>query len=189
MATQSHRIRPEDILDIELPPGVTGFELVDGELVPVTPPKPKHARLAAQITYRVAAHSETRGPPGQVYAEAGYVLGIARDPDRVRAPDVSFIKQSTLDAHGGEPETLFRFAPDLVIEVESTGTRKTPLQQRIVDFLEAGVQQVWIIHPSTHSVTVYRQDGTAQLLRGDSQLTGADVLPGFTLSLTELFRE
>jgi Uma2 family endonuclease len=187
MATQ--RIQPDDLLDIELPSGVTGFELVDGELVPVTPPKPRHARLATAISHRIATHVETLGPPGRTYVEAGYVLGLARDRDRTRAPDVSFITESTLNAHGGEPETLFRFPPDLAIEVEASGTRKAPLQPRIVDFLEAGVRQVWTIHPSTHSVTVYRQDGTAQLFRGDSQLEGGDVLPGFTLSLAELFRE
>jgi Uma2 family endonuclease len=188
MATQPRRLRPEDIVDIEPPDGVSGYELVNGELVEVPFAYPEHGRLAAEIAHRIASHIEVHGPAGAVYSEAGYVLGLPHDRDRMRAPDVSFISQAMLAAHGGEPaNAFFRIAPDLIVEVESRGTRKRPLQQRIEDFLAAGVKLLWVVHPATHSITVYHGDGSARLVRGDEALDGEDVLPGFSLPLPRLF--
>jgi len=38
------------------------------------------------------------------------------------------------------------------------------------------------------TLTVYRADGSARLLTERDQLDGEAVLPGFTLSLAEIFR-
>jgi Uma2 family endonuclease len=46
---------------------------------------------------------------------------------------------------------------------------------------------VWVIAPAAKSVTVYRADGFARLLREDDHLDGEDVLPGLLISLSELF--
>jgi Uma2 family endonuclease len=45
-----------------------------------------------------------------------------------------------------------------------------------------------MIAPEARSVTVYRPDGSARLVRDPDSLEGEAVLPGLTLSLSELFR-
>lgn len=60
-------------------------------------------------------------------------------------------------------------------------------QQRVVDYLEAGVQLVWGIDPHSRSATVYHGDGSTRLLRDADALDGEDVVPGFVLPLAELF--
>jgi Uma2 family endonuclease len=116
------------------------------------------------------------------------VLGLLRDPQRLRGPDVAFVTQANLDAAGGEPKGFFHGAPDLAIEIESA-ERPRKLQQRIQDYLEAGTRLLWVIHSETNAATVYHTDGSARLLRETDALDGEDVLPGLKIPLRELFDE
>jgi Uma2 family endonuclease len=177
----------DDVLALPLPPGVSGYELVDGELQEVTPVGPRHGRIAGQVHAHLSAHVREHGVTGQVYIEAGYVLGLRRDPERLRAPDVSFVSAENLERHGGEPARgFFHLAPDLAVEVESPEGPRA-LQQRIRDYLEAGARLVWVIHSLTRQATVYRADGSTSRLQDQDQLDGEDVLPGLKIPLKELF--
>jgi Uma2 family endonuclease len=187
-ATKAMRIRwADDVLQLPLPPGVSGYELVDGEPVEVTPAGQRHGRLAVEIGARLLAHIRERPVRGMVYVEAGYVLGLRHDPERLRAPDVSFITHENLARCGGEPERGFlRGAPDLAVEVESP-ERPEALQQRIQDYLEAGTRLVWVIHSLARSATIYHADGSARLLLEHEVLDGEDVVRGLRVPLSELF--
>jgi Uma2 family endonuclease len=46
---------------------------------------------------------------------------------------------------------------------------------------------IWVIAPSARTVTVYRADGSASLLREHDALSGEDVLPGLSIPLTDIF--
>jgi Uma2 family endonuclease len=74
------------------------------------------------------------------------------------------------------------------VEVLSPTDNPVEVQQKVRDYLEAGARLVWVIAPEARSVTVYRPDGSARLVRDPDSLDGEDVLPGLTLSLSELFR-
>jgi Uma2 family endonuclease len=62
------------------------------------------------------------------------------------------------------------------------------VQRKVRDYLEAGTRLVWVVAPAAKTLTVYRADGSARLLTERDQLDGEAVLPGFTLSLAEIFR-
>ncbi len=55
-------------------------------------------------------------------------------------------------------------------------------------YLNAGAQLVWSVDPEKLTVTVYRADGQRFEVSGDDELNGYAVLPGFKLSLSELFK-
>jgi Uma2 family endonuclease len=55
------------------------------------------------------------------------------------------------------------------------------------DYLEAGARLVWVVAPQAKTLTVYRADGSARLLREQDVLDGEDVLPGFSIPAAELF--
>ena len=62
-------------------------------------------------------------------------------------------------------------------------------QQRIVDFLDAGVPLVLVLYPDSGTAIVHRPDGASQLLRGpEAALDGEQVLPGLVLPLGDVFR-
>jgi Uma2 family endonuclease len=177
---------PDDLFDLPLGPSVIGYELVDGVPIEVTPVGLVHGVIAGEIYGRIRDHVKLHHVRGRVGVEIGYVLELARDPRRVRAPDVSFITNERLE-RSGESSTGFVLGfPDLAVEVVSAGS-PPQLQQRIQDFLDAGTPLVWVIHAETRSATVYHADGSARLLRASDVLDGEDVLPGLQVPLRELF--
>ena len=66
--------------------------------------------------------------------------------------------------------------------------KRGDFQQRVRDYLDAGVRLLWVIYPDPAYAMVYRPDGSARMVRESEALEGEDVLPGFRLDLGELFR-
>ena len=91
-----------------------------------------------------------------------------------------------IEAHPN-PEQLLRCAPDLAVEIDLTSGKKPHGQQRMVDYLEAGVRLVWAIDPHSRTAMVYHPDGSARRLRPGEALDGEGVVPDFRLELSELF--
>jgi Uma2 family endonuclease len=148
-------------------------------------PRPA-GRLIVEVAYQLEKHVREKRLTGLVFSDVGVVLGLRRDPERMRGPDVLFIESSKLEGH--DPEKLFRGTPDLAIEIDLTSAKKPGGQQRILEYLEAGVRLVWAIDLHTHTAMTYRPDGSARLVRADEALDAEEVVPGFRLSLNELFR-
>ena len=55
------------------------------------------------------------------------------------------------------------------------------------EYLDAGVRLVWVIDPSNRKVKVYRHDGSVSQVDATAQLSGDDVLPGFSCPVASLF--
>lgn len=188
MWTNPMRLSADDVLAIEVPPHLRGYELVDGALVPVSLTSPLHGRVLVRITRFLDGWVESNHVPGRVYADVGYVLGLARDPERLRGPDASFVSGSSLRRQGGEPARgWFRLAPDLAVEIDSPDRRPRVERQRIRDYLDAGVRLLWVIHAATGCATVHRPDAPPRFLRPDDALSGEEVLPGLRVPLRDLF--
>ncbi len=125
---------------------------------------------------------------GWVSVDSGYVLRLASDPERLRGPDVSYVTEANLLAHGGAPAHGFmRVVPDLVVEVDSTGRRPRVEKRRIQNYLDVGVRLLWVVHTRKRTATVYRPNGSVRLLAESDVLEGEDVIPGLSLPLREVF--
>lgn len=172
---------PDDLL--EMPDGKV-YELVDGILLE------KNAgglsswvggHLAYLITTFVEAHAL-----GWVWpADNGYQC-FPDAPDKVRRPDVSFIAKGRLT---GErvPTGHLRIAPDLVVEVISPNDLAYEVDQKVLEYLDAGVRLVWVINPEARTVRIHRADGTTDWFKEPGELLGDDVLPGFRCLVADLF--
>ena len=161
-------------------------ELVDGEIIEMTPAGGIHGRISGRIYRRLAEHVDAHGGGEVVVGDVGFVLALPTDPERVRAPDVAFISVDRLP-DGRLPETFLAGAPDLAVEVLSPRDNPLEVQQKVRDYLEAGTRLVWVVAPQARSVTVYRADASARLVREPESLDGEDVLSGLTVSLADLF--
>jgi Uma2 family endonuclease len=191
MAGQTRRLTADDLWDLQgSDPNVHGWELVNGELVEVSPANLPHGRIQSRLAHLLWNYVDEHGG-GIVYTEGGFVLDVPGDSERVRGPDVAFVSNVTLESSGGEPVKGFaRLCPDLAAEVFSPSNLKDAreFQQKIVDYVDAGVQVVWVLYPDSSSALVHHPDGSSQLLRGsDAVLDGESVLPGFRLPLSKLF--
>ena len=118
--------------------------------------------------------------------DAGYQC-FPDDPQKVRKPDVSFISLHRIPAD----QTSLGFipiAPDLAVEVVSLNDLAAEINQKVNQYLAAGVPMVSVDYPTSAQVVVFRQSG-AKVPSSHAQLTGEEVVPGFKLQLTELFRK
>jgi Uma2 family endonuclease len=80
-------------------------------------------------------------------------------------------------------------APDLAIEVVRSSDTAHGFLRRIKDYFQAGVLRVWIFYPSVRQVYVYESPKKVTILGEGDALDGGDLLPGFRLSLAELFED
>lgn len=159
-------------------------ELVRGELVREPLPGPRHGRLVVRLGRRIGDHVEAHGL-GEVFAESGYVL--EEQPPTLRGPDVSFVSEARLPELPGTG--FWSMAPDLAVEVLSPSNRAGEMEDKVRQYLAAGARLVWVVDPVRRTASEYRPGGEARLLDPSGALEGHDVLPGFRLPLSELFRD
>ena len=159
-------------------------ELVRGELIMMSPAGSEHGwiimNIAAPMATFVRQHSL-----GRVFgAETGFRIG--HDPDTVRAPDVAFVVAQRI---GGKLSPgFFPGPPDLAVEVLSPDDRAGEVLAKVQDWLDAGCRGVWVVDPRTRTVTVYRSPSGIVLLGTSETVDGGDLLPGFSLAVSELFQ-
>lgn len=154
------------------------FELVDGELR-----ERDMGFESEEIAIEVGAvvRDYVRGKGLGRLAGSNTVYRCFENPKTFRKPDVSFVSLETL---GGErPRGECRFVPDLVVEVTSPNEKQWETVEKVEDFLSAGTRLVWVIDPHNRVAMVYRQDGTVGRVVDGGELSGEDVLPGFSVAL------
>src|SRR6476646_2618258 len=89
------------------------YELVRGELKKMSPAGSKHGRIGMRIGVRLGAYVLDHKLGETFTSETGFLL--ARNPDTVRCPDVSFVHTERIV----DSDDLFLGSPDLAIEVIS----------------------------------------------------------------------
>lgn len=170
---------------LALPRGRFRYELIDGELKKMSPPGHIHGRITMRLASPLAQHVGER-QLGEVYAaETGFKL--KSNPDTVRAPDIAFIRQARVD-EVGELKGYWPGAPDLAVEVLSPDDRVGEVEEKVSEWLAAGVKLVWIVSPRLRTVTIYRSLSEITTLADKDTLDGGDVVPGFRITVEELFR-
>jgi Uma2 family endonuclease len=163
--------------------GQRRYELLRGELLEMGPTGDEHGAIQFELARRlgnyIVEHQLGRG----YGAETGFLL--ARDPDTVLAPDITFVRADRLPAERQGP--YLALAPDLVVEIVSPSDRLSRVNDKMLTYLDAGVRLVWIVDPQRQIVTTYAADGTVRVLRDADELDGGDVLPGFRLPVADIF--
>lgn len=167
------------------------FELIEGEIVAVSPSVPLPNIIAKRLLLALAALEE-RGT-GVVFSELAFVLDDTSDWVRgSRVPDVMFYNAERFNAYCAtvpDWETRpFALVPDVVAEVVSPTDRHTDITAKVRRYLDDGVRLVWVVDPQARVVTAHRAGSDHSLwLSGEAVLSGADVIPGFELPLSRLF--
>jgi Uma2 family endonuclease len=182
MATPSQhpRLTAADLLALE--DDRWRHELEAGFLLSEPLPTPRHDRVRRRLeTLLEAFVAEHR--LGEVFGEAGFVL--ARDPDTVRGPDLSFVRAARLV--NLDDSRFFEGAPDLAVEILSPSNRPYQVRAKVADYLEAGSQVVWVVDPEKRGVTSWRSILAPRVVGFDGELDGEDVLPGLRVPVAALF--
>jgi Uma2 family endonuclease len=157
-------------------------ELVDGILVE-KPMGYEESLIAAELI-RLLGNFVDRHKLGVVAGEGG-MLKLAKG--LVRIPDVSFISTDRLP--GGKPprQPIPRLAPNLAVEVLSTGNTPAEMARKLAEYFDAGVELVWFVNPRMRTVEVFTEREKSVVYSSGQTLSGAPVLPRFRLKLRNLF--
>lgn len=159
-------------------------ELVKGELRKMAPASHDHGKITVRVTWPLAQYVDAH-KLGIVYAaETGF--HIESDPDTVRAPDVAFVRRERVE-EAGEVEGFWPGPPDLAVEVISKGDTYAEVEEKVMDWLNAGTRMVVLVNPRKRMVTVYRSLTDIVILTAQDTLDGGDVVPGWRMPVSEIF--
>jgi Uma2 family endonuclease len=101
-----------------------------------------------------------------------------------RSPDAAWIQRERWETLTPEQRRKFPpIAPDFVIELRSATDDLETLREKMWEYLDAEVRLGWLINPQQQQVEVYRLGQEREVHDLPAELSGADVLPSFTLSL------
>jgi Uma2 family endonuclease len=170
--------------DVEQAPPEGEWELIDGELVSVTPSGLESSSLGHRIGRIVGNFVDAQGLGMMTGADGGYVFF----PDRatIRVPDVAFIRKDRLPPPG-DRSRFPRLAPDLAIEVLSPSDSTSEVIAKIEMHQEAGIPLIWVVDPEKTTVTVIATGRPTMVLKPGDTLDGGDVLPSLTIPVAEIF--
>lgn len=63
------------------------------------------------------------------------------------------------------------------------------MEDKLDEYLAAGVGRVWIVNPDRRTIRIYKSDGTTQLFREQDVIRDDPLLPGFELVVGGAFPE
>ena len=163
--------------------GVRG-ELVRGVLHETMASGHRHGKIAVNIVMELGNFVRPRKLGTLVASDSG--VWLERGPDTVREPDVAFTsaEKIPLDA---EIDGYAEVVPDLVVEIVSPSDSRRWARDRAQMWLGHGAPLVWIVHPDTRTIDVYRLGTDPTTLQEDDSLDGLQVLPGFTCPVSAVF--
>lgn len=158
------------------------FELIDGVLVEKAMGF-RESFLAVRIIMILGEFVE-RHRLGIVTGADGMLRLSARN---VRIPDVAFVSWNQLPTRKVPTKPIPDLFPDLAIEVLSESNTRREMDRKREDYFRAGTRLIWQFNPERRIVEVYAAGRKPKVMDSTQKLDGGKVLPGFELSLAELF--
>jgi Uma2 family endonuclease len=182
MAQATRAITAEDLF--RMPDDGYRYELVAGRLRKMTPAGGLHGVIGGRLHAALSVYARRRRAGVVCTADTGFRL--TSNPDTVRAPDVGFVSRARIPA-SGFPIGYWNGPPDLAVEVLSPTDRRSEIEEKIEEYLQAGAKQVWFVDPSARRLSVHRPNTVPEILDEADELSGGDLLPGFRYRLSRLF--
>jgi Uma2 family endonuclease len=179
MTTREMLALPDDGMERELIRG----ELREREM---TRRNRLHAATESQVVYSLKnwlAH-QTDFEADVLSGEAGSIL--QQDPDTTVGIDVALFSLEVLRRQTDETRMVLG-VPILAVEILSPHDKHEEIGEKIVEYLRTGVKLVWEVDPDFQTVRVYRPDHEPVMFNRKQKLTAADVLPGFEVTVADLF--
>jgi Uma2 family endonuclease len=160
-------------------------ELVDGRPVPMPMAGRSHAQFVMRVGAKLVSYAEETGRGLVLGGEAG--VYTRRNPDTVRGADALFISHERYARCG--PLTFLDVAPELVVEIYSPDNRPGEVARKVEEYLSIGVDRVWVVSLRRRTVRIHRSGAEPETLGIGDTLRDEEILPGFSLSLSDLFQD
>lgn len=170
--------------EFERLPDHKGYELVGGQLSEKGMGA-ESSEIQGELGFLLKLWVRATGR-GKVYESECMYRCFPDDPERVRKPDVSFVRADRLP-DGRSPTGMFTIRPDFAAEVLSPNDKTGELSEKLADYESAGIPLVWVLDPAARTVQVRAAGEPVRELTEADTLTGDPVLPGFSVRVADLF--
>jgi Uma2 family endonuclease len=159
-------------------PDTEDYELVDGELIPLSSGTYRHNKTRDLIGHVLWSYFQ-RKPIGEAVGENDCRVAEGK----IRRPDLSVflaerLRQIDLD------KIPAPIAPDIAVEVLSPSEGVMETRGKVREYLSAGSAEVWLIDHANREVQIHTQGGI-RVLQGTDVLE-TPVLPGFGVPVADL---
>jgi Uma2 family endonuclease len=159
-------------------------ELVRGQVEVLEAPDLLHGAVVLNLTKGLAEYLQ-KAPDESGYACFEIGLIVARGPDTVRRPPVSFFVGGERFAELDRSVTQTR--PALIVEIGSTNDRRKAMRDRVQSYLDWGVRTVWVVDTLEKGVHCIRQGQPPRLFAGGQSIPGTPVFADLKISVKSLF--
>jgi Uma2 family endonuclease len=173
------------LADLQELDGDLRVELIEGEIVDMSPAGSRHGGVIRALQRRLDAYLDQQTEIEMYGGDIGYVVG--RDPDSVLGPDLVLVTNAQKRLLVEAEDAFAPLAPLIAIEVKSPSDREAMIARKTAIYLAAGVQEIWWVRPKERQIGVHRPDAAPRILHEGDILESPDLLPGFSLPLTSLF--
>jgi Uma2 family endonuclease len=187
MMSQSTAIDPTtQAVDLPEPPtDDLLYEVIEGRMVELPPMSSRETYLASILIALLGLHARA-SEQGRVVGEMLFKLDPTRN--QKRRPDVAFVSFDRWPKTRRVPATHgWEVVPELAIEVVSPTDAAVDLLEKIEEYFQTGVRRVWVVYPGSRCVYDYESLTTIRVLRVGDRIEGGGLLPGFGLTLADLF--
>jgi Uma2 family endonuclease len=162
------------------------LELSEGRLIEMSLSGWEASNLAYRIGLLMGMYVEPRNLGEITGADGGYIIRSETGKNTVFAPDVAFVSADRIPA-GGLTVKYAPIMPDLAVEIISPNDTLPEVEEKVDEYLRAGTRMVIVVHPKNKIIYVYTPNST-QRLKLDDTLDGGEVLPGFSVTVREIFK-
>jgi Uma2 family endonuclease len=161
------------------------FELTArGELIVMPPTGSETGWRNNEFSYALTAWAKQDGSGLVFDSSTGFTLPNGAK----RSPDAAWIRRERWRALTPEQRREFApLCPDFVMELRSPTDNLLALQEKMQEYVDNGARLGWLIDPIEKRVFVYRPGQPVEALDNPTSLSGDPVLPGFMLSVQELW--
>ncbi len=152
--TPTRQLTVSEFRQIPDPPGFR-IELHNGEVIQVSPPTLKHAKIEKRIYKLLEARLDNQG---FVSMEVAF---RAQPEFDCRIADVAFVNKVRYEA--ADEEDNFLGSPDLVVEVLSPSNTAAEMYEKERLCLATGALEFWVVDPNRDQVRVSSQSGPTRV--------------------------
>ena len=159
------------------------YEIVNGERV--EKPISTFENVLAGLLFNALCNHAAANGSGRATVEV--MFDLPNLPNN-RRPDVAFVSYQRWPKTRRPPRvSAWPVVPELAAEVVSPTDDADDVMEKVEEYFRAGVTLVWLVFPGQERVYSYTSPTAVRVFSRGDDLTGDPVLPGFRLSLADLF--
>lgn len=159
--------------------------LVRGQIKVMNQPYPEHGEICLTVGSLLRDFVRKRKLGRVVSNDSGVIT--ERKPDTVRGPDVAYYSFQRVPPERLRKRRYLDVAPELAVEVKSEFDRWSEINEKIGEYLKAGVVAVCVVDPDTDSVQVHYADKPMRVFQHNDELALPEVLADVRVTVRELF--